>query len=97
MSLTMIPIKDTTQTVSVTDSSAATSNAFGDSTTHVRVVCTVDCFIVFGATPTATSSKTYLPADTVEFFKVPDGGTTKLAALREGSTSGTLYVTEYGG
>ena len=55
----------TTQTISVASSSAATSSAFATGTTVVRVVSTTDCHIIFAASPTATTSTAYLPANQV--------------------------------
>ena len=95
MSLPSVEMSTTVQTVSVTNTSAAVTNPFSDSTTHVRLVCTVDCHILFGTSPTATTAKTYLPADHVEYFKVTDAANTKIAAIRAGSNDGTLYVSEF--
>jgi len=81
----------TTQTVSVTNSSAANSTAFVAGTTVVRVVSTTDCHIIFATSPTATTSTAYLPANQVEYFKATAGE--KIAAIRA-SADGTLYVTE---
>ena len=83
----------TVQTISVTNSSAATSSAMASGSRVVRVVSTTDCHILFAASPTATTSSTYLPANQVEYFKVPVLGTSKLAAIRA-NADGTLYVTE---
>ena len=81
----------TTQTVSVTSSSAANSTAFASGTTVVRVVSTTDCHIIFATSPTATTSTAYLPANQVEYFKATAGE--KIAAIRA-NADGTLYVTE---
>ena len=83
----------TEQTISVASSSEATSNAFADTSGVVRVVSTTDCHLAFAASPTATTSNTYLPANQVEYFKVPAPGTSKLAAIRA-NADGTLFVTE---
>lgn len=80
-----------TQTVTTSGTSAASSNGFGSSTFFVRVVCTEDCHIVFGASPTATTSDLFLPANTVEYFTVTSGQ--KIAAIQN-SAGGSLYVTE---
>jgi hypothetical protein len=85
----------TVQTITTSGSSAATSSAFGETSLIVRVVCTEDANITFGASPTATTSSTFLPANQVEYFKVPVPGTSKLAAIQN-SAAGTLYVTEMG-
>ena len=83
----------TEQTISVASASAATSTAFGQTSRVVRIVSTTDCHIAFAASPTAMTSNTYLPANQVEYFKVPVPGTSKLAAIRA-NADGTLYVTE---
>ncbi len=81
----------TTQTVSTASSSAATSNAFASGTTVVRIIATEDCHIVFAASPTATTSSTFIGAKQAEYFKVDAGQ--KCAGIRS-STDGTLFVTE---
>lgn len=80
-----------TQTVSVSGTSAAVTNAFGSGTTVIRIVSTTDCHIRFGDSPTATTSHMLLPANVVEYFAVSPG--VKVAAIQR-STSGTLFVTE---
>jgi hypothetical protein len=81
----------TSSTRSVTSSSAQTA-AVGAATTIVRVICTVDCFLVFGSNPTAnTSSSLFLPAGTAEYFGITPGY--KIAAIRS-TADGTLYITE---
>lgn len=88
----MDPLKIiTNQTVSVSGTSAAVTNAFGSGTTVIRLVSTTDCYLKFGASPTATSSDILLPANVVEYFGASPG--VKIAALQR-SSSGTLYVTE---
>lgn len=79
------------KTVSVNGTSAQ-SSAFSSGVNLVRVVCTIDCCLKFGASPTATASTIFLPANTVEYFGVVAGE--KVAAIRTGSDTGTLYVTE---
>ena len=81
----------TNQTVSVSGTSAAVTNAFGTSTTIIRLVSTTDCFIKFGATPTAVATDMLLPANVVEYFGATPG--VKIAALQS-TAAGTLYVTE---
>ena len=84
----------TTQKVAYTGTAAATTNAVGNSTNVVRLVATTDCYLAFGAGPTATTGSMYFPANTVEYFSV-NPGNTKISALRV-NTSGTLDVTEVG-
>ena len=82
----------TTQTVAVGSSSAASSNAFNGQTREIRIVTTVDAYVEFASSPTATSSSLLIPAFTVEYFSVTPA--TKVAMLRVGSTTGTSRVTE---
>lgn len=95
MSDTQVLTTGTTQTIAVASASAATSAAFSENSRVVRVVCTVDCHLEFADSPTAATTDLLLPADHVEYFKIPSNGTTKLAAIRGGSTDGTLRVTEF--
>ena len=81
----------TTQTVAVGATSAA-SSAFGSQTNEIRIVTTVDAYVEFASSPTATSSSLIIPAFTVEYFSVTPA--TKVAMLRVGSTTGTSRVTE---
>lgn len=55
-----------------------------------RVVSDTDCFLVFGANPTATSAGLFLPARSVEYFDIPAGS--KIAAIRA-TADGTLNIT----
>jgi len=77
----------TTQKVSFTASSVPCSNAFGTQTTH-------SCHYAIGGSPTATTSDAYLHAGDYEVIKVSPGE--KIAAIRNTSTSGDLFVTEMG-
>jgi plastocyanin len=79
-------------TVAVADSSAANSSAFASETREVRIVCTVDAYVEFGSSPTATSGSLIVPAYTPEYFRVAPG--TKVAFLRVGSVTGTARITE---
>ena len=81
----------TTQTVAAGSTSAA-SSAFGSETREVRIVTTVDAYVEFGSSPTASSSSLIVPAFTVEYFRVAPAS--KVAVLRVGSTTGTSRVTE---
>ena len=80
----------TEQKVSTSTSSAA-SAAFGSNIEYIRVISDTACWITFGASPTATNSKTYLPAGEVEYYKVSEGE--KVAAIL-GSGTGALYIAE---
>ena len=81
----------TTQTVTTSGTSAATSNGFAAQTYAVRVTCTTDTHIVFGGSPTATTGDVFMPAGVVEYFQVTPGQ--KLAAIQNAS-AGVVYVTE---
>lgn len=81
----------TTQKVTFSGTSAATTNAIGAHITVVRLVATEPCYVAFGGAPVATSSSIYLPADRPEYFTVNSGD--KVAALQVGS-GGVLDVTE---
>lgn len=67
------------------------STAFSANTRIIRVVSTTDCFIAIGSNPTATSSSTFVPFGSVEYFKV--AGAVKLAAIKS-TTAGVIYITE---
>ena len=61
----------TTQAVSF--AAATASAAFNPLTRIVRVVSDTQCYIVFGAAPTATANSMLLPAFGVEYFGVNPG------------------------
>lgn len=56
----------------VTFSTATASSVFNAKTRVVRLVSDVACYIIFGTSPTATTSHTYLPSHSVEYFNVGD-------------------------
>ena len=63
-----------------------------NNTLHVRLVATSDCYVAFGANPTAVVGTSMLiPAMTPEYFWVLPGE--KLAVL-QASAAGTLNITE---
>lgn len=80
-----------TQSVAIGGASAATTNAFGESTRMVRVVSTTDAFITFAKTPVATTAHMFLPANVPEYFLVDPG---QKAALIQSTASGDAYITE---
>jgi hypothetical protein len=77
----------TPQTLAVTGTSSA-SAAFGSQTYRVLVSATAACNIIFGNSPTATTTDTALPANFPLVFDVSPGE--QLAAVG----SGTISVTE---
>ena len=84
-----------TQKVSFTASSVPCSTAFGSQTQYVRIATTHSCHYAIGGSPTATTSGAYLHAGDYEIIKVTPGE--KIAAIRNTSTSGDLFVTEMSG
>lgn len=84
----------TTQTVAISGTSAATSNALSKDTVVIRVVATTNCFIrIATGTPTATTADVPLMASVPEYFRVNGQNTLKVAGIQM-SASGSLYVTE---
>lgn len=83
----------TTQIIAIASGGATTASAaFGSSTELVRVSCTSQCFIEFGATPVATNSTSLcLPAGTTEYFAVTPG---HKVAMLAGTVAGIFSVTE---
>ena len=84
----------TTQTVTISGASAATTNALSKNTIVIRVLATTACFInIDTGTPTATTSNTPLAANVPEYFRVNGNETIKVAGIQL-SAGGSLYVTE---
>lgn len=81
----------TTQTVTISGTSAAVSNAFGSSTHTIRIVSTTNCHYTLAGTPTATTSHPYLPAGAIEYIDVSPG---EKIAFIQNAAGGTAYVTE---
>lgn len=81
----------TTQKVSISGSSAATSNAVGSGIQQVRLMSTVACYIKVAGTPTATTSDPLLAPYVPEYIEIKPGE--KVAAITDGA-SGSLFVTE---
>ena len=85
----LFPIK--TQKVTSSGSSAATSDGVLAHTQYVRLVATANGNVAFGASPTATTSTMYIPANDIEIIKIRPGE--KVAVIG----SADLYVTELSG
>ncbi len=84
----------TTQTVAISGTSAATTNALSKETIVVRLISTTNCFVNIGTgTPTATTANTPLFAGVPEYFRVSGYQTIKVAGIQM-SSAGSLYVTE---
>ncbi len=82
---------DTAQSVAYTGTAGTITNVVGAQTYKVRVTLTTAGFIKIGNTPTATTSDTYMPADSPEYFTITPGQKVSAIQLTAG---GTLYVTE---
>lgn len=81
----------TAQNVAYTGTAGTIANAVGVQTYKVRVVSTTDCFIKIDNSPTATTSDSYLPGLSAEYFTITPGQ--KVSAIQV-AAAGTLYVTE---
>jgi hypothetical protein len=55
----------------------------------VRLVSTVDCFVVFGAAPVADNTCMFLPAKVPELFQFTAG---EKVSVIQSTGGGTLYV-----
>lgn len=67
------------------------STSFDSNTSLIRIFSTVDCFLEFGDSPTATTSSHFCPGGVIQYYGVYKFA--KLAVIRS-STSGTLYIME---
>jgi hypothetical protein len=84
----------TTQTVTISGSSAATANALSKNTVVIRVYSTTNCFIKIDTdTPTATTSDIPIASYSAEYFRVDGYKTLKVAGIQD-SSGGNLYITE---
>ena len=58
----------------------------------MRLFCTQDAYVAFGANPTAnTTSSMFLPGGIIEYYGVTPS--TKIAVIQS-TAAGTLYITE---
>ena len=81
-----------THQVLTSAASSSASSAFADGSEYIRVVSTITCHITIAASPTATTSTQFLPANEIEIIKISAGE--KIAVLRIGGDDGKLHVTE---
>ena len=79
------------QLISLTNSSVATTNAISTSNGIVRIAVTNACYMKTAIAPTATTADTLLPAGSVSFFAIPSGN--KVALLGITASTGTATVT----
>lgn len=68
------------QTVTISGSSTA-SSAFNPKTNFIRLHTDAICSVSFGTAPTATTSKARMPADSTEYYGIPQGQSYKVAAI----------------
>ena len=84
----------TTQTVTISGISAATTNILDRNTVVIRVLATTSCFINIGTgTPTANTANMPIVANTPEYFRVDAAPGIRVAGVQM-SSGGSLYVTE---
>jgi hypothetical protein len=62
-----------TQTVAISGSSTPSTNGFGAATRYIRVTTDSICSIAIGTTPVATTAKTRMNANSVEYWGVVAG------------------------
>lgn len=87
-------LPSTTQTVTISGSSAATANALSKNTVVIRVLATTACFIkIDTGTPTATTADIPISANIPEYFRVDGYKTLKVAGIQL-TSGGSLYITE---
>jgi hypothetical protein len=82
----------TAQNVTVSGTSAATTNAVSVNTHFVRIICTGDSWMTVAAVPVATTGDMYLALDVETVMRVVPG-TDKLAFIQD-SGAGTCNVAE---
>lgn len=82
----------TTQKITYTATEGETA-AWGETSGNVtiRVVCTTNCHILCAAAPTVDTSDPFLPALTVEYWKV---SATDVCAVLRATADGTAFFTE---
>ena len=81
--------------VVTTASSTPTAADLNGNTVVVRLLATADCYVSIGpgASAAATSASMYVPAFSVEYFRVDQGAGWRVAALGVGAV-GALNITE---
>ncbi len=79
----------TVQTANYGATAVAIASGAPANVSVAAVVATSDCHIAQGASPTATASDFFLPANTILYLRVEEGD--KFSAIQD-AVSGTLYV-----
>ena len=83
----------TNHTLSATTTSGATAtSAFGDQTQTVMVTATAACFVAFDPNRPATTSSTYIAANTPYLIRVLGEGS--MCSAITGTGSASVYITE---
>lgn len=82
------------QNITIGAASAQATNAFGTTTTEIRIVATGNCWVNIGVNPTAAAAANnfYLPAGQIDYLHVNPGQ--KIAVIQEGAATGTFNVAE---
>lgn len=70
---------------------AGYSTPFGSTTGLVRIVCTVDCYIHIGLSPTASTGTPLLLAGTIEYFGTSPGESISFKSVTD---PGIISITE---
>jgi hypothetical protein len=83
----------TVQNVAYTGTAGTITNGIGNGVARALISVTSAAYVLQGKSPTATTSHTYLPADTLLYVTVNPGE--KFSAVQV-SAAGTLTVTECG-
>jgi hypothetical protein len=87
----MVPLQPIlTQPVAV-GASSTQSAAFTAYTKTVRLIANTDCYVAFGSNPTASTSSLFLPAGSIEYFRVQPGSQ---IAVIQSTLAGTLNLSE---
>lgn len=74
-----------------TSGSSQQSSAFQANSSILRLCATADCFIAFGANPTADNTAMFMPAGLCDYYGIVPGQ--KLAVIQS-TAAGILYMTE---
>jgi hypothetical protein len=73
---------------------AGTSSAFASGINHIRLAASTACYYKLGATPTATTSDTYLPANIIEIIRVNSGQKISFIQVSAGGTASVSQMSK---
>lgn len=68
------------------------SGAFQAGCSVIRFFPTVDCYVAFGASPTATTDDIFCPGGIIQYFGVNPSD--EIAVIQAGADSGILHIVE---